>query len=117
MQHPRRLLSTALVLCLGLAVSGQVGHASAEQRATNQDAATYIVQPHDTLSGIALQTGTTVAALVALNHLSNPNLLSVGQVLSVGSAATASQAGTTAVAAVSQGSTYTIQAGDTLFTI
>lgn len=42
---------------------------------------TYTVQPGDTLSGIAARYGTSVSQLVNLNSLSDPNLLSVGQVL------------------------------------
>ncbi len=39
----------------------------------------YRVQPGDTLYGIALRFGTTIAALQAANQLPNPNRLSVGQ--------------------------------------
>ncbi|NLF29230.1 MAG: LysM peptidoglycan-binding domain-containing protein, partial [Clostridiales bacterium] len=42
---------------------------------------TYIVQPGDTLSGIAGRHGTTVAELVRLNNIANPNLIFPGQVL------------------------------------
>ena len=45
--------------------------------------ATYVVKYGDTLSGIALRFGTTVNNLVALNDISNPNLIYVGQVLKV----------------------------------
>ena len=42
---------------------------------------TYTVQEGDTLSGIAARFDTTVAELVRLNHLANPDLIYVGQVL------------------------------------
>ncbi|WP_063695709.1 LysM peptidoglycan-binding domain-containing protein [Amycolatopsis orientalis] len=42
---------------------------------------TYTVRPGDTLSGIAVRFGTTVSVLTALNAISNPNLIRVGQVL------------------------------------
>lgn len=42
---------------------------------------TYTVQPGDTLSGIAVKYGTRVGVLAALNNLSNPNFIRVGQVL------------------------------------
>ena len=42
---------------------------------------TYTVQPGDTLSQIAACDGTTVSALASLNHISNVNLIQVGQVL------------------------------------
>ena len=44
---------------------------------------TYVVQPGDTLSDIALRYGTTVDTLVRLNNISNPNLIYVGQVLTL----------------------------------
>lgn len=40
---------------------------------------TYVVQRGDTLSSIALRYGTTVAALMAANQLTNPNFIYVGQ--------------------------------------
>jgi LysM repeat protein len=45
---------------------------------------TYTVVPGDTLSAIAERFGTTVDALVALNHIADPNLIYPGQVLVVG---------------------------------
>jgi len=42
---------------------------------------TCTVRPGDTLSAIAASHHTTVAALASLNHISNPNLINVGQVL------------------------------------
>jgi len=42
---------------------------------------TYTVKPGDTLYGIAIRNGTTVAALASLNNIANPNNISVGQVL------------------------------------
>jgi hypothetical protein len=43
--------------------------------------ATYTIKPGDTLYAVALKYGTTVAALVAANNITNPNLIRVGQVL------------------------------------
>ena len=43
----------------------------------------YTVQSGDTLSEIAVRYGTTVNTLVALNGISNPNLIYVGQVLKI----------------------------------
>jgi rare lipoprotein A len=42
---------------------------------------TYVVQPGDTLSGIAAQLGTSVEALAAANGISNPDLVYAGQTL------------------------------------
>ncbi|WP_279232844.1 glycoside hydrolase family protein [Periweissella cryptocerci] len=44
---------------------------------------TYKVKPGDTLSQIAVKHGTTVARLVRLNGIKNPNLIRVGQVIVV----------------------------------
>jgi rare lipoprotein A len=43
---------------------------------------TYVVQPGDTLSGIAAQLGTTVEDLAATNGIADPNVLYAGQTLS-----------------------------------
>ncbi|WIM08681.1 LysM peptidoglycan-binding domain-containing protein [Trueperella bernardiae] len=50
-------------------------------------ATTYVVRAGDTLSGIAAKHGTTVAALVAANGISNPNRIGVGQTLVISGAA------------------------------
>jgi LysM repeat protein len=42
---------------------------------------TYTVHPGDTLSGIASRYHTTVSAIAALNHITDPSKLRVGQVL------------------------------------
>ncbi len=44
---------------------------------------TYEVQPGDTLSGIATANNVTMETLIELNGLTDPNLLSVGQVLAL----------------------------------
>lgn len=70
--------------------------------------ATYTVRSGDTLSGIAGRFGTTVAALVSLNGIKDPNLIFPGQILHL--------AGTTSAPA-SSGRTYTVVSGDTLIGI
>jgi|SRR6516165_9931888 LysM repeat protein len=57
---------------------------------------TYTVQSGDTLTSIAAQFGVTLAALAAANpQISNPNMISVGQVLTVpGSSTRSSGTGT-----------------------
>lgn len=50
---------------------------------TPAHAASYVVQPNETLSGIALRFHTTVQQLARLNGIADPNQLHVGQVLTV----------------------------------
>lgn len=49
------------------------------------------MQAGDTLSGIATKFGTTVANLVSLNNISDPNLIYVGQVLKLPSSGNSSR--------------------------
>lgn len=67
---------------------------------------TYIVQSGDTLSGIAVYYGTTVHTLVALNNISNPNLIYIGETLRIPQNNYSSSA--------SSYFTYIVQSGDTL---
>lgn len=62
---------------------------------------TYIVQPGDTLSGIAAKYGTSYQNLAAINGIGDPNHIQVGQVIKV----TGQPSGE---------NTYFVQAGDTL---
>lgn len=79
-------------------------------RALGANAQTYVVQPGDTLSGIALSQGTTTDALAQANNVSNPDTIYAGEVLAIpgseGSGSGVSSAGST--------TTYTVQWGDTL---
>ena len=71
----------------------------------NTNADTYTVKSGDTLSGIASKYNTTIENLVAINGISNPNLISVGQVLKLkGELSTGNK-------------TYTVVAGDNLSSI
>jgi rare lipoprotein A len=54
-------------------------YSSADQVGTSGGA--YVVQPGDTLSGIALQMGTTVEHLAAANGIANPDLIYAGQTI------------------------------------
>lgn len=60
-----------------------VSHASSVSSTIALPTYSYTVRSGDTLSGIADCAGTTVSVLVSLNHLSNVNNLSVGQVLTL----------------------------------
>ena len=78
---------------------------------------TYVVKQTDTLSTIARAFGTTVPALVALNHITNPNLIVEGQVLVVGQNSATGTTTTYAVGASAAVDCYTVQSGDTLSSI
>lgn len=69
---------------------------------TASQESTYYVQAGDTLSAIATKFGTTVSNLVSINHISNPNVIYVGQKIYFGEATQG------------QSNAYTVQAGDTL---
>jgi LysM repeat protein len=64
-----------------LTVAGTAPAAPAAPASTTAPATTYTVVARDTLSGIASRFGTTTRNLMALNGITNANLLRVGQVL------------------------------------
>ena len=72
-------------------------------------AATYTVRRGDTLWAIARRFGTTVSAIASENGIQNPSRIYPGQVLRI-SAGQASAASGGAI-------TYTVQRGDTLWSI
>jgi LysM repeat protein len=120
MTRPRpstRLVRAVVLMLLLLLASAPQG-----QRAIAQGA-TYTVRTGDTLSGIALQYGTTVDAIMHTNGLASSNIY-IGQVLKLpgagaGSAPAVQPALPPAggnVAASSSG-VYVVQSGDTLFGI
>jgi LysM repeat protein len=75
----------------------------------------YTVRRGDTLAEIAARFGTTVAAILSANRISNPNVIFVGQRLNI------PHTRTTIVPAprvsAPRGRTYVVQPGDTLFLI
>lgn len=80
---------------------------------------THVVQPGETLFGIALRYETTVARLKTLNGLPN-DLIYVGQVLKVsGTAVPAANAGTShpSAPAAAGGNRHVVQSGETLYGI
>ncbi|WP_259708879.1 LysM peptidoglycan-binding domain-containing protein [Weissella confusa] len=64
-------IAVSLAVLAGMVLAG-TGVASA-------DSHTITVQPGDTLSELALQNGTTVEAIVAINGLGNPDLIFAGE--------------------------------------
>ncbi|HLV36978.1 MAG TPA: LysM peptidoglycan-binding domain-containing protein [Spirillospora sp.] len=94
-----QLLFVLTLLFMGLAVTGAFAQSN-----------TYVVQPGDTLDGIARRFNLDTECLVQGNNILNPNSIRVGQTLNVSSCSP--QAVPTSVA-----STYTIQRGDKLYEI
>lgn len=92
----------------GQSSGGTTGGATAGGGAT-----TYTVQSGDTLGVIARRFGTTVAELVRINNLANPDALQVGQKLTVPGSGGAA----VSVPTAGQGKSYTVQRGDTLLSI
>jgi LysM repeat protein len=70
----------------------------------------YIVQTGDTLFSIARRFNTTVSAITLANGIVNPALIRAGQALIIPAAGSQG-------AAVPEGTTYIVQAGDTLTSI
>jgi LysM repeat protein len=71
---------------------------------------TYTVRPGDTLSSIALRFGVSVAELQQVNNIRDEDQIFVGQELVIPASSTVSQPPTPT-------RTYTVQPGDTLFSI
>jgi LysM repeat protein len=70
---------------------------------TNTTEEKYVVKKGDTLSGIANKYGTTYQELAKYNNISNPNIISVGQVIKIPT--------------TKKEVTYTVKKGDTLSSI
>ena len=82
----------------------------------------YLVQPGDTLYGIARRSGMSLNSLLTLNGLSQSSIIYPGQSLTVsqseGNLATpVSTKSNSASSVVSTSGTYTVKAGDTLYSI
>lgn len=74
---------------------------------------TYTVQTGDTLFEIARRYGTTVESLIALNNITDPNLIYVGQVLVVPEGGTETGGGGTQNSVTIRGLRYTITTNKT----
>lgn len=77
----------------------------------------YTVRTGDTLGGIAARAGTSIADLVALNAIRNPNLVRVGQVLNLPAPRTASPpvpGSSTVTTPVGGATAHVVVAGDTI---
>ncbi len=88
---------------------------------------TYVIQPGDTLFGIARSFGVSVQSIAAANNIVNPNLIYAGQTLIIPDSTASAPApppvepppseAPPSEAPPSTGITYTIQSGDTLLRI
>lgn len=78
----------------------------------------YLVQTGDTLSSIARRHGVSASDLMTWNQITDPTKLAIGQTLNI-KGNTAPKASTTPVATPSRSksSTYTVAAGDTMYSI
>ncbi len=103
-------------------------HLTALAESTITSYTTYTVQIGDTLDEIATQFNTTIDAIVRLNGITNPSRIDPGQVLQIPAApgegtptgdqtATATLLPSPTPIPTSAPTTYTVQAGDTLFQI
>ena len=95
----------------GAAITIVAAILSAQSFASAREAAaSYLIQPGDTLSAIAASTGVSVDRLASLNDIKDPDVIIAGQTLSLNGAAppAAEPAG---------GPRYTVRSGDTLWAI
>ncbi|MCC4332345.1 LysM peptidoglycan-binding domain-containing protein [Limosilactobacillus reuteri] len=74
---------------------------------------TYTVKSGDTLSQIAARFNTTTSALASTNHISNPNLIEVGQQLRINNNSASTQKNTSHYSTTNHGN-YVVQSGDSL---
>jgi beta-lactamase class A len=79
-------------------------------------AATYVIQPGDTLLNIAGVTGVPMDKIVGLNGLTDPDVIIAGKILKLQPGAAADQAAA-AAAAPTGPARYTVKGGDTLWDI
>jgi LysM repeat protein len=105
LHRPRR--SAALLSLLFAVVAGPI-HASAVLAADP----TVIVRPGDTLTGISRRHGVSIARLVELNDLANPNRIRAGQRLRIAGEDSGSSHGGSGAPAASR--THTVRAGEHL---
>ncbi|MCD4753816.1 MAG: peptidoglycan DD-metalloendopeptidase family protein [Anaerolineaceae bacterium] len=79
----KQFLLISLLLFLGTTSFQGVVFAQEEAPIDDEDFATYIVQPGDTLASIAYQFGTSLGELIEFNKIENPNILPIGTELTL----------------------------------
>lgn len=99
--------------------NSQLSESNSQNKQSDQNAGTYTVKAGDTLWSIANGHDTTVSALKQNNHLTSDTIY-VGQVLSLSQSTLKnaySQSNTSAQSSSLNSETYTVKAGDTLWSI
>jgi LysM repeat protein len=93
------------------------GAAASSGTAVPPSSGGYLVQPGDTLSGIAARLGISVSSLAAANGLDPSGVLLSGTTLHASGASASAPASSSAPVSSSAGGGYTVQPGDTLSAI
>lgn len=106
------ILIRSIVLLL---VAGFISALSVQ--AEGLSAASHTIQPGETLAVIAERYGVDINALAAANGISNVHFVYAWQQLSIPTGGSAVSASSSAVFAPSAAGTYTVQRGDTIFSI
>jgi beta-lactamase class A len=103
----------------GAAIALATAILSAQSFASAREAvAIYLIQPGDTLSAIASNTGVPLERLVGLNSIKNPDFIVAGQTLSLdGSQPATPQGAAQSTVDAAAGPHYTVKTGDTLWDI
>lgn len=78
---------------------------------------TYVVEPGDTLSQIAVRFDTTVTAIMERNDLTDPTLIFIDQKLIIPALASPGEATATPAPGAEDAETYVVKAGDTAYEI
>lgn len=110
-----RLQLCAVAITIVAAIFSAQSFASAREAA-----ATYLIQPGDSLSVIAASTGIAVDKLINVNGIKNPDFIVAGQTLSLDGSVAATQSpgnSPSSAPAPDAGTTYTVKAGDTVWGI
>ncbi len=105
-----------LIRSIGLLlVAGLISALSVQ--AEGLSAASHTIQPGETLAVIAERYGVDINALAAANGISNVHFVYAWQQLSIPTGGSAVSASSSAVVTPSAAGTYTVQRGDTIFSI
>jgi peptidoglycan endopeptidase LytE len=88
------MINSGEVLNIGGGSAAPAARASSEAPAVSSHGSQYVVEPGNTLAGIAQKFGISWQYLASFNHLGNPNILEVHQVLNIPSGSQKSSSAT-----------------------